>query len=155
MRTALIIVGLFAAVAGGIVFWQSRPMNSGSPSSGTTSSIPVDVPIETAALDPQDGSDGQGIATRQFIDGIFVHGVSAVLPEPSVGETYVGWLAESGATTGAVRTGPLVKQGDSYALDYSSPVDYTGYNDVLVTLQRTQQATPETIILRGSFPASQ
>ncbi len=108
--------------------------------------IPEDV--DKAELVDVTGGGASGIATRKFENGVFTHTVLADLPDPTAGTFYEGWLVKnlSFFSTGKMR---IAKGG--YLLEFTSSVDYSDYNKVVITLEKVDDKKPEVHILEGSF----
>ena len=108
--------------------------------------IPEDV--DKTELKDVTGGDASGIATRKYEGGQFTHAVLADLPDPETGTFYEGWLVkeESVISTGRFR---IAKGG--YLLEFQSSTNYSDYNDVVITLEKVADSTPEEHVLEGSF----
>ncbi len=110
----------------------------------------LDIPedIEKAELKDVTGGTATGIATREFVNGVFTHSVLVDLPDPEPGYFYEGWLVKGDKffSTGKMR---IAKGG--YLLEYDSHVDYSDYGKVVITLEKVFDATPEKHILEGTF----
>ena len=156
MKKNVLIVTLAILIIGLGVFLVTRKSVSAQTTNSTPSQSPTSVAIpadvDTADLVAENGQTGSGIATRQFMDSMFIHGLTVTLADPPAGQFYAGWLIENGDANTAVLTGKLINQADgSYSLDYSSPVDYRSYSEVLVTLQTAENQAPQTPVLSGTF----
>jgi hypothetical protein len=151
MRRPLIAILILVLIlgAGAIVWYVARSSAAHAPT--PTASIPIQSTIESATLTAAAGQTGTGIATRQFIDGMFIHGVTAELPDPPAGQSYAGWLVQGGDTASAEFTGTLMKQGADYTLDYSSPTDQQDFSEVRITLQTTLNQPMQSTVLSGTF----
>lgn len=148
----LAAVTILLLIGGGLWSRQHRAkVTTQTVTQQSRSELPFDVPIETTTLSSTTDEAAQGAATRQYIDQLFVHGVTALLPDAPPGQVYAGWLLKNGNRHDSVATGTFRKDGDSYTLDFSSPVDYSDYTDVLVTLQHAGSTQPETDVITGSF----
>lgn len=110
--------------------------------------IPDDV--ERVELSDVSGGDSMAIATRDYKDGKFSHTVLADLPDSENGFFYEGWLVR-GSDNNTISTGVMRVAKGGYLLDFTSGVDYTDHNLVVITLERTKDKLPETHILEGSF----
>lgn len=141
----LLGIGIFV----GGLFYLTHP--SQPPNTAAGGSVPLAATIQSIDLSPALNQTGTGIATRQYIDGIFVHGITAELPDPPTGQTYGGWLVMNGDTAHALFTGTLMKQGTSYSLDYSSPLDQRSYTEVRVTAQTGASQAMQTMVMSGTF----
>lgn len=77
---------------------------------------------------------------------------NAKLSDPTNGAFYEGWLVKSGSNPlQTVALGRLMKLDDgSWGVAYSSSNLYDGYNQVVVTLERTDDQKPETHVLEGT-----
>ena len=114
--------------------------------------IPEDV--DKATLKDVSGGDASGIATRKFENGRFSHTVLADLPDPESGLFYEGWLVrgrEGDADFAVLSTGKLKVAKGGWIVEFQSTTDYSLYNSVVVTLEKTFDKTPEKHILEGSF----
>lgn len=149
VAVGLISLGLL--ISGGYVWYQAKTPTTSQPSSTFGGSVPLATDIDSVDLVPVPGQSGNGIASRQFLDGIFVHGITAELPDPPVGQFYGGWLVMNGDTAHALFTGTLVKQGASYSLDFSSPTDQRSYTEVRITLQTAQNQPMQATVVSGTF----
>lgn len=110
--------------------------------------IPEDV--EKTALTDVTGGEAQGVATRDFDEGLFTHSVLASLPDPETGAFYEGWLVRPDPFD-VVYTGKLRLVKGGWSLDYEAGEDLSDHNRVVVTLERVDDQQPEAHILEGSF----
>lgn len=158
MKRRDIVIGLVVlAVLVGIIYWVRRPGKEG-PKLPTTPSleeqieesfnlqIPEDV--EKAELKDVYDGDSTGLATRKYESGKFTHAVLADLPEPASGKFYEGWLVKGDEV---ISTGKLTIAKGGYLLEFESGMDYSDYNDVVVTQEAVDDNTPEEHILEGTF----
>jgi hypothetical protein len=84
-------------------------------------------------------------------DNKLYHAVTAVLPDPPGTTFYEGWLVIKKPTLKFISTGDMVKDKDGmYKLEFSSEEPYEGYNDVVITLEKIKDDTPETHVLDGT-----
>ena len=154
-----IVIGLIIlALIVGIVYFIKRPK---------TSTVSTETPIETIEQKMEDnfklnipedvdktelkdvsGGLGSGIAVRKYENGKFEHTVLADLPDPENGMFYGGWLVKDGQT---VLTGKMRVAKGGYLLNFTSDKDYSDYKEVVVTLEKTDDQTPEEHVLEGSF----
>ncbi len=149
-RVALIIGALILVVAG-VAFGLNRARSSAT-IVATSGSVPIPVDVATATLhSPTNIADVTGVATRQFVDVVFVHGVTARLPELPVGQFYAGWLVQAADVAHPLPTGKLLKDATQWTLNFSSPTDYSSYDGVLVTIQAGDGQPPGTTVLTGTF----
>lgn len=151
-----VFIGILIAIIilGGIYifyFKQKNQIKNNQPTPQFQNDIPIESEVESASLTSIEGQEGKGVATRQKIDSIFVHGITAELPPSSDDKVYIAWLTKNGDMTTAIKTGKLKLQDDNYSLDYSSPVDYMSYPEVIITLQSEIQTTLGRVILKGAF----
>ena len=153
MKVPVIVVSvvvLLVALAIGL-FWKSQQPTTGKTISDSAIAVPIDTNIETATLTATEGQTGDGVATRQFVDNLFVFGITAELPEPPTGQVYMSWLVKNADAATAVATGQLLNQTDGYTVEYSSPMNYTAYDEVQVTLQTGQSQPMGTTVVSGAF----
>ena len=157
-----ILIGLvILAILAGIIYFVRRPQTPTLETVSTTPSPELEeqlesnfnftIPdnVEKAQLKDVTGGTAEGIATRSFENGEFIHTVLVDLPDPVAGTFYEGWLVKADDTffsTGALR---IAKGG--YLLEFDSSTDYSDYNKVVITLEKKNDKTPEKHILEGSF----
>jgi len=154
-----IVIGLIILVLiVGIVYFIKRPK---------TSPVSTETPIETIEQKmegtfklniPEDvdkvelkdisGGLGSGIATRKYENGKFEYTILADLPDPENGTFYEGWLIKDDQT---ISTGNMKIAKGGYLLNFISNKDYSDYKEVVVTLEKTDDQTPEERILEGTF----
>ncbi len=114
--------------------------------------IPDDV--EKAELKATKGDDFRAIATRKYEDGVYSHTVIADLPDPEGGTFYEGWLVRGNPGDDdfdVVSTGKMVIAKGGYLLNFESTTDHSEYKNVVITLEKKADSTPEEHILEGSF----
>jgi hypothetical protein len=160
-----IVIGLvILAVLAGIIFWRQRGRSEEEfkvPETLSTEDqiekkfdleIPEDV--EKTELKDVTGGDSSGIATRKFENGRFEHSVLADLPEPGAVQFYEGWLVggeEGSEDFSVLSTGRMSQAKGGWMLNFSSSVDLTDRNKVVITLEKVADTNPEKHILEGSF----
>jgi len=101
--------------------------------------IPSDV--DKADLTDVSGGTGLGIATRKFANGRFELTVLADLPNPTTGSFYKASILKDNSS---ISIGSLRIAKGGYLVDFTSQIDYSDYNKVVVTLGGKT-------ILEGSF----
>ncbi len=159
-----IFIGLIIlAILATVVYWLRKP---GQPTpeipmapaaeekfeSAFNLEIPEDV--DKAILKDVSGGMASGIATRRFEDNQFSHAVLADLADPEAGSFYQAWLIrgkEGDLDFAQLSTGKLRIAKGGWLLEYQSKTNYSDYNDVLVSLEKIFDQTPESHILEGSF----
>ena len=160
MKRRDIVIGLIvvALLAGAIYLIRRRSeptpvipeSTTGETEQKIVDTFRVDIPedIDKAELKDVTGGTASGIATREFISGVFTHTVLVDLPDPQPGYFYEGWLVKGDKflSTGKMR---IAKGG--YLLEYDARVDYSDYDKVVITLEKVFDATPEERILEGTF----
>lgn len=104
---------------------------------------------EKTELKPTKPSDSFAAATREFEDGQFTLTILADLPDPESGKIYQAWLTVGDGQQ--LSLGTLRQAKGGWLLEYTSSTDYSAYNDVTITLEKTLDNTPEEVVLRGSF----
>lgn len=109
---------------------------------------------ESADIEDVTGGGSFGTAYRNEFsqaDG-FTHEVIAVLPGPIDGNFYEGWLVNPD-TNDFISTGKMGVTDDflAFNLKFTSATDYTDHPKVVITLETTEDNTPETHVLEGSF----
>jgi hypothetical protein len=161
-RTIALGLIIFVAIAGAVILFKqtrtSQPLPTITPSmtekieNDFKYQIPEDV--ERVELKDVSGETGSGLATRKFEEGKFSHVVLADLPELSAGEFYEGWLVRGktgDSNFSFFSTGKMKIAKGGFLLEFESEKDYSDYNQVVVTLEKTDDSNPETHILEGSF----
>lgn len=163
-RDIVIGVVLLAALAGALYLRQRKKPQEEMVVPETLSSVEeqieerfkLEIPedVDKAELAAVGGKSGSGIATRKFEGGKFTHEVLADLPEPGTGTFYEGWLVrgrEGDENFSVVPTGRMRVAKGGWVLDFESNTDYSDYSQVVVTLEKKADATPEEHVLEGSF----
>lgn len=157
MKKRDIVIGfVILAVLAGIIYWVRRPVDKLKvPSTPSVEekiegvfNIEIPEDAEKAQLEDVTGGDASGIATRSYEDGRFTHVVLADLPDPEVGSFYEAWLVRG---NNFVSTGKLRIAKGGYLLEFESGVDYSDFDEVVVTLETVEDRNPEQYILEGSF----
>lgn len=110
----------------------------------------IDIPddLEKATLEDVSGGISEGIATREYENGKFIHTVLAGLPDLGVGEFYQSWLIKDDQY---ISTGKMKMAKGGYILGFESSIDYSAYNKVLITQEKIFDSTPEITVLEGAF----
>ena len=106
------------------------------------------IEINLLAISPYTGT---ATATRSYLDGQFQHSVVAGISDPAPGKFYEGWLVRG---TDFFSTGRLLKQNDSYTLEYTSNADSRDYKKVVITEETESLGldnNPEAHVLEGEF----
>lgn len=114
--------------------------------------IPEDV--DKAELKDVSGGNTSGIATRKFENNRFTHTVLADLPNPDQGTFYEGWLVKGEVgqeNFTLISTGRIKLAKGGWTLDFNSTINYSDHNNVVITLEKVADKTPEKHILEGSF----
>jgi len=94
---------------------------------------------------------GNGLATRSFLNGKFVHTVEANLSDPAPGKFYEGWLVKR---LSFFSTGKMEKKNGKYILKYESDEDSRDYKQVVITEETEANGldgNPEAHVLEGEF----
>lgn len=105
---------------------------------------------DRANLGDVSGGDGTGVATESYEEGRFTHSMIAALPDPEAGMFYEGWLVREDPFD-LVYTGKFEMAKGGWMLDYTSEVDLSDHNQVVVTLEAVDDQKPEKHILEGKF----
>ncbi len=105
---------------------------------------------QVAVLKAASGYQGSGEAARSAAPGRFVLTVTAQLPDTAGGGFYQVWLVRP-SPFAQFPVGKLTKQGNRWVFTLDQTRDASDYRDVMVTLERTDDKTPETRVLTGSF----
>lgn len=109
--------------------------------------IPADV--QKAELKDTTGGTASAIATRDYKNNTYSLTILADLPDPASGEFYQAWIYTD--IDKPVSLGKLSIAKGGWMFEYQSKNDYSKDNNVLITLEKTFDQTPETHILEGSF----
>lgn len=163
MKRKDIVIGLIVLAAlAGIIFWFRKPKDElrvpeiPSAEERMEEFFNVEIPedIEKAQLEDVTGGDALGIATRNDENGVFVHVVLADLPDLEEGSFYEGWLIrgkEGDDDFDYVSTGKMRLGKGGYLLEFESSTDYFSYQEVVITLEKTEDNLPEKHVLEGTF----
>ena len=158
-----IVIGfvIFAIVAA-VIFWTKKPRVIPVESPAPTASpqkieeiFNYTIPEGVEKTDLKDvlGTGANGIATRKYENNKFELVILADLEDPNEG-FYQAWLAkgkEGEVGFSYVKLGSLRLAKGGYLLEFESASDYTSYNQVLVTLEKTDDTKIEKRVLEGSF----
>lgn len=150
LKLLLLAVPVVVVVIGLIIWWW------GSHGPGRTDKeselfLPTEIELK-GSINIQD----YGKATRAFASknnqSVFLHTIEAHVPNlRNVDVDYYGWLVKPDGKT-AVKTGRLIKTGeDEYRLNYTDSKNLQDYPIVWVTLETTDDETPEQKMLEGNF----
>ncbi len=163
MKRKDIVIGLVVLAAlAGIIYWFRKPEDEfkvpeiPSVEEKMEGFFNVEIPedIEKAQLKDVIGGDALGIATRNYEKGTFVHVVLADLPSLEEGSFYEGWLIrgkEGDDDFDYISTGKMRLGKGGYLLEFESSTDYYSYQEVVITLEKTEDNLPEKHVLEGTF----
>ena len=156
MKKRDVVIGLLIfAILAGMTYWRNKktllPDSINSQLElDLEEAFNLDIPdtAQKAELAGVGDYAGSGIATRAYENGNFSHAVLADLPDPAVGSFYEGWLVSGPKfiSTGRMR---IAKGG--WILEFDSAIDYSDYNGVVITLEKTADKLPEDHVLEGTF----
>lgn len=154
-----VVVGILVIVV--IIFFvQSssndvKEENSNSiiqnPISSQDTNDPLTENVDTIKLEAVGTYAGNGTANRTYDGENFIHLVVAKIDPPAVGKFYEGWLVKNGIP---ISTGKLISEGDDYSLLFTSEVNYSNHNQVVITEETERlglDGNPETHVLEGNF----
>ncbi|EKE19882.1 MAG: rhodanese-like protein [uncultured bacterium] len=94
---------------------------------------------------------GNALASRSFLDGKFTHKVVAKIADPAPSKFYEGWLVKG---TSFFSTGKMMKEGDTYILNFNEAKDSRDYKKIVITEETEAQGLdgkPEAHVLEGEF----
>ena len=114
--------------------------------------LPTDA--EQATLRDVTGQGYQGFVTRKFTNQTFELTVLADLPQLQSNTFYQTWLVKSQPDQpnfDLVSAGKLQSRKGGWILDFTSNLNLTDYQGLVVTRESTEDQTPETHILEGNF----
>lgn len=114
--------------------------------------LPTDA--EQATLRDVSGQGAQGFATRKFENQQFELTILADLPSPQPNNFYQAWLVKGQPDQedfNLISLGKLNSRKGGWILDFTSNLDLTDHQGLVVTLETTDDQTPETHILEGNF----
>lgn len=119
-------------------------------------SLITGIPEDSEKINLKDvvGGVSSGIATRLVVNGDFSHYVVADLPEPEGSTFYEGWLVRGelgDSNFKFISTGRMSSVKGGYVLNFESSIDYTDFDQAVITLETISDETPEKHILEGSF----
>ena len=87
------VAALVVVVVAGVRAWAVRSAAPRQPVAGATGSVSFSSDVTIATLySPSGEARLTGIATRQFVDVVFIHGITATLPDLPPDQFYAGWL---------------------------------------------------------------
>jgi len=105
--------------------------------------------VEKTELKPLTLGSSFAATTREYVNGQFTLTILADLPDPEPGQFYQAWITVGDSQK--LSLGQLREAKGGWLLEYQSNIDYTKNNEVEVTLESKLDATPEEVLLRGSF----
>lgn len=161
-RRDLIIGIVVLALVAGFVYWrQSRtptvPEVSPTPSAQERleDRFNITIPEEVEKTELSDVSDlgVSGVATRLFEEDTFTLTVLADLPDQEQG-FYQAWIQtgeEGEEDFERLSIGRLQVAKGGYLLEFSSNIDYSSYDRVIVSQETTADNEVEEVVLEGSF----
>jgi hypothetical protein len=109
---------------------------------------------ENIVLAPVGNYTGVGNASRIYEGGHFLHMATASIEDPPEGKFYEGWLVKQDPELAFISTGKMVKNGNTYYLEFTDEEDLRDYNEVVITEETEANGldgNPETHVLEGSF----
>ena len=109
---------------------------------------------ENIVLNPVGDYTGVGNASRIYEGGRFFHTATANIGDPPEGKFYEGWLVKQDPELAYISTGKMVKNGDTYYLEFMAETDAREYNEVVITEETEANGldgNPEIHVLEGSF----
>lgn len=118
----------------------------------------VDLPEDADRVNLRDVTGGQaaGVATRREAEtGTTTQSLLVALPEPEAGVFYEAYLQSEVEEAEPIYLGKLRSVKGGWMLDYQLTGDETGYTQVQVTRETTDDRQPEEVILEGEFEANQ
>jgi hypothetical protein len=108
----------------------------------------VDLATQSASFsDVKYGGGASATATRSFGGGTYILNVSANLPDP-VNTSYQVWLVGGGEI---VPIDYMRGSGTSWSLSLRASDNYSNYDGIWITLERTKDDLVEEHVLEGSF----
>lgn len=108
----------------------------------------VDLVTQKAALvDVKYDGEARATATRSFGGGTYILSVEATLPDPK-NVSYQVWVVGGGEV---VPIDYLRGQGTKWSLSVRTSDEFSGYDGVWITLERTKNDVPEEHVMEGSF----
>ena len=163
--TTKVVVGVLVAVVFGIgVVYFLLQGGSDTESEVITSVVQEEVADvvpgdvvemgEQIVLTPVGNYQGIGNASRVYEGGHFLHMASANIEDPPEGKFYEGWLVKQDPELAFISTGKMIKNGNSYYLEFTAESDIRDYNEVVITEETEANGldgNPEIHVLEGSF----
>ena len=160
MKKRDIVIGLVVLfLLAGVIYWRQRIKTPDEeikiPQTLSTEDkieekFRVQIPegVDKAELKDVTGGTASGITTRKFEASTFELGILADLPTPEVGKFYQGWARKDDEF---LALGELRIAKGGYLLDFKSGTDYSDYNKIVVSLEKSLTEKPDKTILEGSF----
>lgn len=110
----------------------------------------ITVPSSALKSDLKDvtGANQIGLVTLDKTSGNNIYTVIANLENPASGYFYQAWLVNGNDT---ISLGKLVVAKGGWLVNYTTSKDLSDHKSVWVTLEKTNDNTPEKHILEGSF----
>ncbi len=96
---------------------------------------------------------GEGTATKIFDGHVFLHTITAKLPDPANGKRYEGWLINN-ENSESLPTGILQNISGTYNLYFTSNTDQSAFSRIVITeeLDAGEQNNRDgDIVLEGDF----
>ena len=118
--------------------------------------IPQNLPegVSTENLKPVEGKNGSGTFYAVSEGGNFSLAIETKLPDAEPKDNYFAWLSKEaalGSNANILKLGKLGKNQDAYFLNFYQSGNFPKYNFFTVTLEKTDDESPETKILQSSF----
>lgn len=135
-------------------FPTSAPVSQFEKSLGQNFNITIPDDVEKIELRDVGGAGVSGIATRKYTSGKFEHVIIADLDTPAAGEFYQAWLVSGTPGSSSykiIKTSKLTMEKGGWMIDFQSTVDYSSYNQVIVSLESKNTTAPTRQLLDGSF----
>lgn len=158
MKVLLIIILIVVLIVVVFVFFNRGGQEATAPGI-TQTQTPTAIPETMEEVRKQgelkdvSGGSGSGMTQTLYENGKFTHSIIALIPDPTVGKFYEGWLVkkEEGKVINFFSTGKMTKEGGAYILNFEDSKDYPDHNDVVITLEVKDDKQPEAHILEGTL----
>jgi hypothetical protein len=165
MKRRDIVIGIVLLIfLGGVLYYRNLKLSSElnkvpeavSVEQNIENKFNIQIPedLDKAELKDALGGSSSGIVTKEYANGKYSSAVLVDLPSPEKGTIYQAWL-EKGEKGNKdyqlVSLGKLNVAKGGWMLNFQSKTNYSSFNKVLVSQEKSFDKTPEKIVLQGSF----
>lgn len=165
-RRDIVIGILFLGILSGVFLWRQRINNKVKEELKVPQTLSIEDQIENkfklrvpedvdkAELKDDSGGNASALATRKFENFNFELNILADLPDLPEASFYQAWLSKGEEEKGGyslISLGKLTAAKGGWILNFTSQVNYSDYNNILVSQEKTFDKILEKKILIGNF----